>query len=100
MRKILIAGPIGAGKTELATMLMGKQTNYGYQTNGEQPVSIKDVHLFDGYIFDNCIEGADDAVRQLFERPNTNDNCTIVAVYNQLPIWSDELDDTYTYTLK
>lgn len=42
-------------------MLMGKQTNYGYQTNGEQSVSIKDVHLFDGYIFDNCIEGVDDA---------------------------------------
>lgn len=100
MRKILIAGPTGAGKTALATMLMGKQTNYGYQTNGEQPISIKDVHLFDGYIFDNCIEGADDPVRKLFERPNTNDNCTIVAVYRQLPIWSDELDDTYTYTLK
>ena len=100
MRKILISGQSGTGKTALATMLMGKQTNYGYQTNGEQPVSIKDVHLFDGYIFDNCIEGADDPVRKLFERPNTNDNCTIVAVYRQLPVWSDELDDTYTYTLK
>lgn len=100
MRKILIAGPSGAGKTELAMMLMGKQANYGYQTNGEQPVSIKEVHLFDGYIFDNCVEGVDDSVRQLFERENTNDNCTVVAVYGKLPLWSDELDDTYTYNLK
>ena len=100
MRKILIAGPSGAGKTELAMMLASKQEGYGYQSTGDQPVSMKQIRTFGSYVFDNCSEGSDRQVQKIFEAPAVNDNCTVIAVYRDLPIWAEDIDDTYTYQLK
>jgi GTPase SAR1 family protein len=100
MRKILIAGPSGAGKTELAMMLASKQEGYGYQSTGDQPVSMKQIRTFGSYVFDNCSEGSDKPVQKIFETPAVNDNCTVIAVYRDLPIWAEDIDDTYTYQLK